>query len=168
MVKDAEEFASEDDAQRKRIETRNSPSSFGVELQTHFVNTGGLGGKPRLSVLHSRRWPTTSTHTALTHQLRISKRNSPKSRLSSTPSPLRSTRAALLLQVSPAVQEAKTSMFTASCDPLSTAFLLLKVGMGPGGVAVPATLSIRYRQHTKDSGTGGRDPSPYISYHLCW
>jgi endoplasmic reticulum chaperone BiP len=45
MVKEAEEFASEDDAQRKRIEALNSLSSFVFGLKTQLADKDGLGGK---------------------------------------------------------------------------------------------------------------------------
>jgi hypothetical protein len=73
VVKEVEEFDSEDDARYKPTEALNSPSSFVFGLQNHLVDKAGLGGKPRLSALHSRRRPTTSTHTALTHQEKLAK-----------------------------------------------------------------------------------------------
>ncbi|KAJ7830520.1 heat shock protein 70 family [Mycena olivaceomarginata] len=45
MVAEAEQFASEDDAQRKRIEALNSLSSFVYGLKTQLGDQEGLGGK---------------------------------------------------------------------------------------------------------------------------
>jgi heat shock protein 5 len=45
MVVEAEEFASEDEAQRKRIEALNSLSSFVYDLKTQFNDQEGPGGK---------------------------------------------------------------------------------------------------------------------------
>ncbi|OBZ74374.1 glucose-regulated [Grifola frondosa] len=45
MVKEAEEFAAEDEAQRKRIEALNSLSSFVYGLKTQLGDQEGLGGK---------------------------------------------------------------------------------------------------------------------------
>lgn len=45
MVKEAEEFASEDEAQRKRIEALNALSSFIFSLKTQLGDQEGLGGK---------------------------------------------------------------------------------------------------------------------------
>ncbi|KAI0668881.1 heat shock protein 70 [Trametes maxima] len=45
MVKEAEEFAAEDEAQRKRIEALNSLSSFVYGLKTQLGDQDGLGGK---------------------------------------------------------------------------------------------------------------------------
>lgn len=45
MVREAEEFASEDEAQRKRIEALNSLSSFVYGLKTQVADQEGLGGK---------------------------------------------------------------------------------------------------------------------------
>ncbi|PVG00682.1 heat shock protein 70, partial [Serendipita vermifera] len=45
MVKEAEEFASEDEAQRKRIEALNALSSFVFSLKTQLGDQEGLGGK---------------------------------------------------------------------------------------------------------------------------
>lgn len=45
MVREAEEFASEDEAQRKRIEALNSLSSFVYGLKTQLGDQEGLGGK---------------------------------------------------------------------------------------------------------------------------
>lgn len=45
MVREAEEFASEDEAQRKRIEALNSLSSFVYGLKTQVADKEGLGGK---------------------------------------------------------------------------------------------------------------------------
>ncbi|KAJ8473540.1 hypothetical protein ONZ51_g7803 [Trametes cubensis] len=45
MVKEAEEFAAEDEAQRKRIEALNSLSSFVYGLKTQLADQDGLGGK---------------------------------------------------------------------------------------------------------------------------
>jgi len=45
MVKEAEEFASEDEAQRKRIEALNGLSSFIFTLKTQLGDQEGLGGK---------------------------------------------------------------------------------------------------------------------------
>ena len=45
MVADAERFASEDEAQRKRIESLNSLSSFVYGLKTQLGDQEGLGGK---------------------------------------------------------------------------------------------------------------------------
>lgn len=45
MVREAEEFASEDEAQRKRIESLNSLSSFVYSLKTQLGDQEGLGGK---------------------------------------------------------------------------------------------------------------------------
>jgi hypothetical protein len=45
MVKEAEDFASEDEAQRKRIEALNSLSSFVYGLKTQLADKEGLGGK---------------------------------------------------------------------------------------------------------------------------
>lgn len=45
MVKEAEEFASEDEAQRKRIEALNALSSFVFGLRSQIADTEGLGGK---------------------------------------------------------------------------------------------------------------------------
>ncbi len=56
MVKEAEEFASEDEAQRKRIEALNSLSSFVFGLKTQLADKEGLGGKVAYSsspVIHT-------------------------------------------------------------------------------------------------------------------
>ena len=45
MVADAEKFASEDEAQRKRIESLNSLSSFVYGLRTQVNDEEGMGGK---------------------------------------------------------------------------------------------------------------------------
>jgi heat shock protein 5 len=45
MVAEAEKFASEDEAQRKRIEALNSLSSFVYGLKTLLNDQEGLGGK---------------------------------------------------------------------------------------------------------------------------
>jgi hypothetical protein len=45
MVREAEEFASDDEAQRKRIESLNSLSSFVYGLKTQLADQEGLGGK---------------------------------------------------------------------------------------------------------------------------
>ena len=45
MVAEAEKFASEDEAQRKRIEALNSLSSFVYGLKTQLGDQEGLGGK---------------------------------------------------------------------------------------------------------------------------
>ena len=45
MVREAEEFASEDEAQRKRIEALNSLSSFVYGLKSQLGDQEGLGGK---------------------------------------------------------------------------------------------------------------------------
>jgi len=45
MVAEAEQFASEDEAQRKRIEALNSLSSFIYGLKTQVTDSEGLGGK---------------------------------------------------------------------------------------------------------------------------
>jgi len=45
MVADAEKFASEDEAQRKRIEALNSLSSFIYGLKNQLGDQEGLGGK---------------------------------------------------------------------------------------------------------------------------
>ncbi|KZT24938.1 heat shock protein 70 [Neolentinus lepideus HHB14362 ss-1] len=45
MVKEAEDFAAEDEAQRKRIEALNSLSSFVYGLRTQVTDSEGLGGK---------------------------------------------------------------------------------------------------------------------------
>jgi len=45
MVREAEEFAAEDEAQRKRIEALNSLSSFVFGLKSQLADQEGLGGK---------------------------------------------------------------------------------------------------------------------------
>ena len=45
MVKEAEEFASEDEAQRKRIEALNALSTFVYGLKSQIADQEGLGGK---------------------------------------------------------------------------------------------------------------------------
>ena len=45
MVTEAEEFAAEDEAQRKRIDALNHLSSFVYALKTHTALQEGLGGK---------------------------------------------------------------------------------------------------------------------------
>lgn len=45
MVREAEEFAAEDEAQRKRIEALNSLSSFVFGLKSQLGDQEGLGGK---------------------------------------------------------------------------------------------------------------------------
>ena len=45
MVREAEEFASEDDAQRKRIEALNSLQNYVWSLKSQLADTDGLGGK---------------------------------------------------------------------------------------------------------------------------
>ena len=45
MVAEAEKFASEDEAQRKRIEALNGLSSFVYGLKTQLSDEDGLGGK---------------------------------------------------------------------------------------------------------------------------
>ena len=45
MVREAEEFAAEDEAQRKRIEALNHLSSFVYGLKTQLADQDGVGGK---------------------------------------------------------------------------------------------------------------------------
>ena len=45
MVQEAEEFAAEDEANRKRIEALNSLSSFVYSLKSQLNDKEGLGGK---------------------------------------------------------------------------------------------------------------------------
>ena len=45
MVAEAEEFAAEDEAQKKRIEALNSLSSYVYGLKSQLGDTEGLGGK---------------------------------------------------------------------------------------------------------------------------
>jgi endoplasmic reticulum chaperone BiP len=45
MVREAEQFAAEDEAHRKRIEAQNSLSSFVYGLKTQLGDQEGLGGK---------------------------------------------------------------------------------------------------------------------------
>lgn len=45
MVTEAEKFAEEDEAQRKRIESLNSLSSFVYSLKNQLADEEGLGGK---------------------------------------------------------------------------------------------------------------------------
>ncbi len=45
MVAEAEKFASEDEAQRKRIEALNSLSAFVYGLRSQVTDQEGLGGK---------------------------------------------------------------------------------------------------------------------------
>jgi heat shock protein 5 len=45
MIQEAEEFAAEDDAARKRIEALNALSSFVYGLKTQIGDQDGLGGK---------------------------------------------------------------------------------------------------------------------------
>ena len=45
MVREAEEFAADDEVQRKRIEALNSLSSFVYSLKTQLGDQDGLGGK---------------------------------------------------------------------------------------------------------------------------
>ncbi|KAF7795187.1 hypothetical protein EIP86_006336 [Pleurotus ostreatoroseus] len=45
MVQEAEEFAAEDEANRKRIEALNSLSTFVYSLKTQLSDDDGLGGK---------------------------------------------------------------------------------------------------------------------------
>ena len=45
MVHKAEDFASEDEANRKCIEALNSLSSFVYDLKSQLVSQSGLGGK---------------------------------------------------------------------------------------------------------------------------
>jgi endoplasmic reticulum chaperone BiP len=45
MVQEAEKFAAEDEAQRKRIEALNSLSSFVYGLKTQVNDQEGMGGK---------------------------------------------------------------------------------------------------------------------------
>ena len=45
MVKEAEEFAADDEAQRKRIEALNHLSSFVYGLKTQLADQDGMGGK---------------------------------------------------------------------------------------------------------------------------
>lgn len=45
MVKEAEEFAAEDDANRKRIEALNSLSTFVYSLKSQINDSEGMGGK---------------------------------------------------------------------------------------------------------------------------
>lgn len=45
MVREAEEFASEDEANRRRIEALNSLSSFVFGLKSQLADQSGLGGK---------------------------------------------------------------------------------------------------------------------------
>jgi len=45
MVREAEEFASEDESNRKRIESLNSLSSFVYGLKSQLGDQSGLGGK---------------------------------------------------------------------------------------------------------------------------
>ena len=45
MVREAEEFASEDEAQRKRIEAMNALSNFIYGVKNQLADQEGLGGK---------------------------------------------------------------------------------------------------------------------------
>ena len=45
MVREAEEFAAEDEANRKRIEALNSLSTFVYSLKNQVTDDNGLGGK---------------------------------------------------------------------------------------------------------------------------
>ena len=45
MVREAEEFAAEDEANRKRIEALNSLSTFVYSLRSQINDSEGLGGK---------------------------------------------------------------------------------------------------------------------------
>ena len=45
MVAEAEEFAAEDEAQRKRIEAMNSLSNFVYGIKSQLADSEGLGGK---------------------------------------------------------------------------------------------------------------------------
>lgn len=45
MVREAEEFASEDEAQRKRIESLNSLQNYVWSLKSQVSDAEGLGGK---------------------------------------------------------------------------------------------------------------------------
>jgi len=45
MVSEAEEFAAEDEAQKKRIEALNALSSYVYSLKTQLGDSDGLGGK---------------------------------------------------------------------------------------------------------------------------
>jgi heat shock protein 5 len=45
MVAEAEQFAAEDEAQRKRVEALNSLSSFVFGLKSQVTDKDGLGGK---------------------------------------------------------------------------------------------------------------------------
>lgn len=45
MVREAEEFAEQDDAQRKRVEALNSLSAYVFSLKTQLGDQEGLGGK---------------------------------------------------------------------------------------------------------------------------
>jgi len=45
MVREAEEFVAEDDAQRKRIKAVNNFSSYILTLKSRIVDSEGLGGK---------------------------------------------------------------------------------------------------------------------------
>jgi heat shock protein 5 len=45
MVAEAERFAADDEAQRKRIEALNALSSFVYSLKTQLNDNDGLGGK---------------------------------------------------------------------------------------------------------------------------
>jgi molecular chaperone DnaK (HSP70) len=53
MVREAEEFASEDDAQRKRVEALNSLSAFVFGLKTQLADQEGLGGKVRRQPIYA-------------------------------------------------------------------------------------------------------------------
>lgn len=115
MVREAEEFASEDEAQRKRIEALNNLSNFVFGLKNQLGDQEGLGGKVRALPLvfmsstdtacssttptrrssrrSSRRPPTGSTPRAAPRRPRSSRRSSPRSRRPSARSRARSTRA---------------------------------------------------------------------------
>lgn len=45
MIREAEEFAAEDEAQRKRVEALNALSSFTYSLKSQLGDEEGLGGK---------------------------------------------------------------------------------------------------------------------------
>ena len=53
MVKEAEEFASEDEAQRKRIEALNGLSNFVYSLKSQMADQEGMGGKVSISVYNA-------------------------------------------------------------------------------------------------------------------
>ena len=77
MVKEAEEFAAEDEIQRKRIEALNSLTSIIYTVKTQLSDDSGLGGKIddddrktlQDAIREAQAWVESDGHSATTEDL---------------------------------------------------------------------------------------------------